>query len=77
MYPRSKQGNFGETMDMLHFYAYINQLFRRTLTPREGDGTKISAYNKNILATMLPNTNGCEFSIFDFIWEEIKAIFEC
>jgi hypothetical protein len=24
MYPRSKQGNFGETTDMLPFYAYIN-----------------------------------------------------
>jgi hypothetical protein len=59
---------------MLPFYAYINQLFRRTLTPREGDGTKILAYNKNILAGMAPNTNGIEFSMFVFIWEEIKAI---
>jgi hypothetical protein len=24
MYPRSKQGNFGETTDMLPFYAYLN-----------------------------------------------------
>jgi hypothetical protein len=76
MYPRNKQGNFGETMDMLPFYAYINQLFRRTLTPREGDRTKILAYNKNILAALAPNSNGCEFSIFNFIWEEIKAILE-
>jgi hypothetical protein len=63
-------------MDMLPFYAYINRLFRRTVTPREGDGTKIPAYKKNILATMAPNANGFEFSIFDFIWEEIKAISE-
>jgi hypothetical protein len=34
MYPRIEQGNFGETTDMLPFYAYINQLFRRTVTPR-------------------------------------------
>jgi hypothetical protein len=76
MYPRSKQGNFGEITDMLPFYAYLNRLFRRTVTPREGDGTKILAYNKNILATMAPNANGFEFSIFDFIWEERKAISE-
>jgi hypothetical protein len=76
MYPRSKQGNFSETTDMLPFYAYLNRLFRRTMTPREGDGTKILAYNKNILAAMAPNANGFEFSIFDFIWEEIKAISE-
>jgi hypothetical protein len=74
MYPRSKQGNFGETTDMLPFYAYLNRLFRRTVTLSEGDGTKILAYNKNILAVMAPNANGFEFFIFDFIWEEIKAI---
>jgi hypothetical protein len=46
------------------------------LTPREGDGTKILAYNKNILAVMAPNANGFEFSVFDFIWEETKTISE-
>jgi hypothetical protein len=76
MYPRSKQGNFDETTDMLPFYTYLNGLFRRTVTPMKGDGTKILAYNKNILAVMAPNANRFEFSIFDFIWEEIKAIIE-
>jgi hypothetical protein len=46
------------------------------VTPREGDGTKILTYNKNILAAMAPNANRFEFSISDFIWEEIKAISE-
>jgi hypothetical protein len=59
---------------MLSFYAYLNRLFRRTVTPREGDGTKILAYNKNILATMVPNVNEFEFLVFDFIWEEINTI---
>jgi hypothetical protein len=76
MYPRSKQGNFGETMNMLPFYAYLSQMFRRTVTPTEGDVTKIPTYNKNILAAMAHNVNGFEFSVFDFIWEEIKAISE-
>jgi ethanolamine utilization cobalamin adenosyltransferase len=44
------------------------------MTPREGDVTKILAYNRNILAVMAPNANGFEFSIFDFIWKEIKVI---
>jgi hypothetical protein len=61
---------------MLPYYAYLNRLFRRTVTPREGDVTKIPTYNKNILATMAPNANEFEFSIFDFIWEEINAISE-
>jgi hypothetical protein len=70
MYPRNKQVNFGETTDMLPFYAYLNQFFRRTVTPREGDGTKILAYNKNILVAMVNNANGFEFSVFDFIWKK-------
>jgi hypothetical protein len=37
------------------------------VTPRKGDETKISAYNKNILAVVAPNVNGFEFSVFDFI----------
>jgi hypothetical protein len=76
MYPMSKQGNFCQTTNMLPFYAYINRLFRRTLTPREGDEMKIRTYNKNIVAAMAPNAIGFEFSVFDFIWEEIKAISE-
>jgi hypothetical protein len=67
MYPRSKQGNFSEITNMLLFYAYLNRLFRRTMTLREGDMTKILTYNKNILTAMTPNTNGFEFSVFDFI----------
>jgi hypothetical protein len=35
VYPRSKQENFGETTDMLPFYAYLNRLFRRTVTHRK------------------------------------------
>jgi hypothetical protein len=46
------------------------------VTPREGDGIKIPAYNKNILAAMAPNANGFEFPVFDFIWEEIKTTSE-
>jgi hypothetical protein len=67
MYSKSKQGNFSETTDILPFYAYLNRLFRRTVTPREGDGIQILAYNKNIIAAMTPNANGFEFSVFDFI----------
>jgi hypothetical protein len=46
------------------------------MTPREGYEIKIPAYNKNILVAMAPNANGFEFSIFDFIWKEIKVISE-
>jgi hypothetical protein len=72
IYPSSKQENFGETTNIFSFYAYLNRLFRRTVTRRKGDETKILTYNKNILVVMTPNTNEFEFSIFYFICEEIK-----
>jgi hypothetical protein len=52
---------------MLPFYAYLNRLFGRIVTPREGDGTEILIYNKNILAAIAPNANEFEFSVYDFI----------
>jgi hypothetical protein len=72
MYPKSKRCNYGTTTYLLPFYTYTNRLFRKIMTPREGDGLKIPSYSKNILAVMAPN--GYEFLVFDFIWEEIKAI---
>jgi hypothetical protein len=72
MYPSTKRGSTGTTTDLLPFYAYMNRVFRRTMAPREGDSCKIPGNNKNILATMVPNWH--DFSVFDFIWEEIKAV---
>jgi hypothetical protein len=33
MYPRSKQGNFGETTDMLPFYAYNKNILAAMAPP--------------------------------------------
>jgi hypothetical protein len=35
MYAINKRGIVGTTLDLLPFYAYLNRLFRRTMTPRE------------------------------------------
>jgi hypothetical protein len=76
MYPGSKRGNLGTTLDLLPFYAYLNRLFQRTMTPREGDSSNIPPYNRNLLVEMAPRPHRFEFSVFDFIWGEIKAISE-
>jgi hypothetical protein len=34
IYPGSKRGSIGTTSDFLPFYAYLNCLFQRTMTPR-------------------------------------------
>jgi hypothetical protein len=71
MYPSNKRGSVGTTADLFPFYAYLNHLFRRTLTPKEGDSSNIPSYNWNLLVVMAPHPHG-----FDFIWEEIKVISE-
>jgi hypothetical protein len=76
MYPSNKRGSVGTTSDLLPFYVYLNLLFRRMVTPMEGDSSNISSYNRNLLVAMAPRPHGFDFCVFDFIWEEIKAISE-
>jgi hypothetical protein len=76
MHPGSKRGSTGTTLDLLPFYAYLNRLFWRMMTPREGDSSNIPSYNRNLLVAMTPRPHRFEFSMFDFIWGEIKAISE-
>jgi hypothetical protein len=74
MYPSNKRGSVGTTSDLLPFYAYLNCLFQRMMTSREGDSSNIPSYNQNLLMAMTPRPHGFDFYVFDFIWEEIKAI---
>jgi hypothetical protein len=74
MYPSNKRGSVGTTSDLLPFYVYLNYLFQRMMTPRKGDSSNIPFYNRNLLVTMGPRPHGFDFSVFDFIWVEIKAI---
>jgi hypothetical protein len=60
---------FGTTHGMKPVYRMLNQLFCYTLTPKIGDNTNISNVAKEILVRMAPGKE--DFSIFDFIWEEI------
>jgi hypothetical protein len=60
---------FGTTHGMKPIYRMLNQLFRYTLTPKIGDNYNISNIAKDILVRMAPGKE--DFSVFDFIWEEI------
>jgi hypothetical protein len=68
MYPGSKRGNDVTTSNLLPFYAYLNRLFWRRMTPRKGDSSNIPFYNQDLLVAMVPRPRGFEFSVFDFIW---------
>jgi hypothetical protein len=63
-------------MDLLPFYAYLNCLFCKTMTPRKRDSSNIPSYNQNLLVAMTRQPHGFDFCVFYFIWEEIKAISE-
>jgi hypothetical protein len=67
MYPRNKGGSCGTTTNLLPFYAYVNHIFRKMMTPREGDSSNIPSYNRNIVVVMAPHPNGFDFYVFDFI----------
>jgi hypothetical protein len=60
---------FGTTHGLKPIYRMLNQLFRYTLTPKIGDSYNISNIAKDILVRM--GSDKEEFSVFDFIWEEI------
>jgi hypothetical protein len=63
---------FGTIHELTPYYKLLNQLFRYTLCPKSGDSDNISNMSKNLLARLAPNKN--EFSMFDFIWEEIIIV---
>jgi len=60
---------FGETSGLTPYYKFMNQLLRYTLSPKAGNSDRISNMSRNLLAKMSPDAY--EFSVFDFLWEEI------
>lgn len=71
MYARNER-NLGTITGLLPFYTYLNRMIRKIIAPKEGDVNNISQYSKNLLDALSPN--GVSFSVFEFIWEEIKSI---
>jgi hypothetical protein len=61
--------DFGTTNGMKPLYKMLNNLFRYTLSPKMGDNYNISNMAKNLLVRMA--LEQLDFSVFDFIWEEI------
>jgi hypothetical protein len=47
-------------------------MFRKTLAPREGDQSNVSNYGRDLLKHM--SHSEPEFSVVDYIWEEIHTI---
>jgi hypothetical protein len=53
-----------------YYYYYLNQFFRATIDPKQGDASALRYYSPNLLYRMVPDEEG--FCIFDFIWNELR-----
>ena len=74
MYPRSETGNAEKATGLYTYYSVINQLLRNIISQRGDNPSYISLHAKNLLACFGPN--GEDFSVADYICEEIKYISE-
>jgi hypothetical protein len=77
MYDAANQGNFGN-VDVLYTYFSTPNRMLKTIylrareRERERYDTHVSNYIRNLLARMREGAS--PFSVFDFVWEEIKII---
>jgi hypothetical protein len=60
----------GKADQLNPYYYYLNQFFRATIDPKQGDATALRYYAPNLLNRMAPDQEG--FCIFDFIWNELR-----
>ncbi|RLN03651.1 hypothetical protein C2845_PM13G17720 [Panicum miliaceum] len=74
MYPRNCRGDRGKVKNLYTYYAIQNRLFRKTLTPRDGNTSDGTLFQRNLMAAMRPGLP--QFSVGDFIWQEIKNLSE-
>lgn len=74
MYLPNNEGYYGKQPGLHPTYAYLNRLSRCILSPKMGDSSSIGGYSRSLLARMAPDAQ--EFSVFDFIWCEIKSVSE-
>lgn len=70
MYNHKVEYDPGTIKGMLPFFAYLNKMIRKTLTPKDDDDNNVQSYTHNILARMRASPK--KFDVFEFIWEEIR-----
>ena len=52
MYPRDRVGSAGKVTGLYTYYFVLNRLYRKTLTPRDGNPSDISAHARNLMSRM-------------------------
>jgi hypothetical protein len=74
IYPRGELANYGRVKNIYTYYAALNRLLRVSITPRDGNPFEITKFQKNMMVALRPGAP--EFSVGDFIWQEIKHLSE-
>ena len=63
MYPPHERQHAGSVSQLYIYYSVLNRLFRKTLTPRDGNTSDITLFAKNLLARMRDGATA--FSVAD------------
>jgi hypothetical protein len=72
MYPRGELANYGRVKNLYTYYAALNRLLRVSITPRDGNPSEITKFQKILMVAL--RSGAPEFSVGDFIWQEIKHL---
>jgi hypothetical protein len=70
MFPSRDLAIEGKADQLNPYYYYLNQFFRNTIDPKQGDAMAWRYYAPNLLNRMALDEEG--FCIFDFMWNELK-----
>ena len=54
MYPKNMRGSWGKVNGLYTYYGVLNRLFRKTLTPRDGNPSDVILFQRNLMAAMRP-----------------------
>ena len=54
MYPKNMRGSWGEVSGLYTYYAVLSRLFRKTLTPRDGNTSDVTLFQRNLMEDKRP-----------------------
>ena len=49
MYPRNMRGSWGKVFSLYTYYAMLNILFRKTLTPSDSNTSDVTLFQRNLM----------------------------
>jgi hypothetical protein len=66
IYPRGDDAYYGKVKNLYTYYIALNRLLRVSITPRDGNPSEITKFQKNLIVAL--RLGPPEVSVGDFIW---------